>query len=88
MKFKNNKVYKFPVFNWSSRAFNDFPKNLPTTKKYDYTKEIAIIGAGASGLAAANILEKNKLNYQIFEASDRYGGRLKKSEHLLYQSIY
>ena len=80
MKFKNNKVYKFPVFNWSSRAFNDFPKNLPTTKKYDYAKEIAIIGAGASGLAAANILEKNKLNYQIFEASDRYGGRLKKSE--------
>ena len=80
MKFKNNKVYKFPVFKWSSRAFNDFPKNLPTTKKYDYAKEIAIIGAGASGLAAANILEKNKLNYQIFEASDRYGGRLKKSE--------
>ena len=27
MKFKNNKVYKFPIFNWASRAFNDFPKN-------------------------------------------------------------
>lgn len=80
MKFKNNKVYKFPVFNWASRAFNDFPKNLPTTKEYDFKKKIAIVGAGASGLAAANILEKNKLNYQIFEASDRYGGRLKKSE--------
>ena len=80
MKFKNNKVYKFPIFNWASRAFNDFPKNLPTTKKYDFAKEIAIVGAGASGLAAANILENNNLNYQIFEASNRYGGRLKKSE--------
>lgn len=80
MKFKDNKVYKFPIFNWASRAFNDFPKKLPTTKKYDFAKEIAIVGAGASGLAAANILENNNLNYQIFEASNRYGGRLKKSE--------
>jgi monoamine oxidase len=38
--------------------------------------EIAIIGAGISGLSAARLLAKNGFhNYKIFEANDRVGGR-------------
>lgn len=37
------------------------------------------MGAGASGLAAARVLEQNQIPYTILEATDRYGGRLKAS---------
>lgn len=38
---------------------------------------IAIIGAGVSGLVAANYLESNGYEPEVFEASDRVGGRVK-----------
>lgn len=41
------------------------------------TKEIAIIGAGMSGLIAAQNLEEKGYNYTVYESSDRVGGRLK-----------
>ena len=41
-----------------------------------------IVGAGAAGLAAAKILEQNNINYTILEATNRYGGRLKKDTTL------
>lgn len=41
------------------------------------TKEIAIIGAGISGLIAAHNLENAGYNYTVFEDKDRVGGRLK-----------
>jgi len=44
---------------------------------YQYDGRVLIIGAGASGLAAARILEKNKIDFSILEATDRLGGRLK-----------
>ena len=41
------------------------------------SKKVYIIGAGVSGLIAANVLEKQGVNPIIIEASDRAGGRLK-----------
>ena len=69
-------------FKWGSRAYENFPKETALDKTYNYDGKVIIIGAGASGLAAAKILERNKVDYQIIEATDRYGGRLKKNTDL------
>ena len=66
-------------FKWGSRAFEHFPKQTALDKTYRSKEKVIIIGAGASGLAAGKILERNKVDYQILEATDRYGGRLKKN---------
>ncbi len=54
---------------------------LPQCKKTvvdsDPTKEIIIIGAGISGLAAAKTLINAGYKVIVLEASDRYGGRIK-----------
>lgn len=39
-------------------------------------KNVLIIGGGLSGLTLAYLLSKEKINYQILEASDRLGGRI------------
>ena len=39
--------------------------------------EVAIIGAGLAGLACAIELQKNKIDFHIFEASDGVGGRVR-----------
>ena len=43
----------------------------------DYNGVIAVIGAGAAGLYAADILRSKGLHVRIFEASDRVGGRIR-----------
>ena len=42
-----------------------------------YDGTVAIIGAGAAGLYAADILKAQGIKVQIFEASDRSGGRVR-----------
>ncbi len=69
-------------FEWGARAFENFPNETALDKTYNYDGKVIIVGAGASGLAAAKILERNNIDYQILEATDRYGGRLKKNETL------
>ena len=69
-------------FQWGARGFKNFPKQTALDKTYNYDGKVIIIGAGASGLAAAKIMERNNIDYQILEATDRYGGRLKKNETL------
>ncbi len=68
--------------NWAARAVAKLPEVTAVNKSYDYSGKVIIIGAGASGLAAANILERNKIDYLILEATDRFGGRLKKDTTL------
>ena len=65
-------------FNWAARAVNKIPKETALDKTYNYSGKVVIIGAGASGLAAAKVLEQNNIDCLILEATDRYGGRLKK----------
>lgn len=65
-------------FKWGARAYDRFPETTALDNTYHYEGKVIIIGAGASGLAAARILEQNNINYEIFEATNNYGGRLQK----------
>ena len=69
-------------FKWAARAKNQLPKQTALHKTYNYKGKVIIIGAGASGLAAAKILALNNIDYTILEATNRYGGRLKKDSTL------
>ena len=63
---------------WAARAEKKLPDETALHRTYDYSGKVIIVGAGASGLAAAKVLEKNNIDYTILEATNRYGGRLKK----------
>ena len=67
---------------WAARAESKLPEETALHKTYNYNGKIIIVGAGAAGLAAAKVLEKNNIDYKILEATDRYGGRLKKNTSL------
>ena len=69
-------------FKWAARASDKLPDTTALDNSYDYKGKVIIVGAGASGLAAAKVLEQNNIDYTILEASDRYGGRLKKNTTL------
>ena len=45
-------------------------------KFINMTRNIAIIGAGLTGLTCAKLLQKFNLNYTIFESHNRVGGRV------------
>lgn len=47
--------------------------------KTNFSGKVIIVGAGAAGLAAAYLLKRYGVDFQIIEASSVYGGRLKKS---------
>tara|TARA_B110000208_G_scaffold159314_1_gene193911 strand:- start:381 stop:1604 length:1224 start_codon:yes stop_codon:yes gene_type:complete len=47
----------------------------------EFRGDVIIIGAGASGLAAAKKLEEKGISYQILEATDKVGGRIQKNEN-------
>jgi monoamine oxidase len=43
----------------------------------DFKGSVAIIGAGAAGLYAAHLLHQRGISVRLFEASDRWGGRIR-----------
>lgn len=53
------------------------PEKLSTEIAHDFKGKVIIVGAGAAGLSAAKVLEDSGVEYQILEATDRYGGRIK-----------
>lgn len=69
-------------FKWAARAEGKLPKETALHKSYTYSGKVIIVGAGAAGLAAAKVLEQNNIDYVILEATNRYGGRLKKDTTL------
>ena len=69
-------------FKWAARAVDKLPEQTALDKTYQYDGRVIVIGAGASGLAAAKVLEQNNIDYLILEATNRYGGRLKKDTTL------
>ena len=59
--------------------FPSIPKDISNAK---FNGNIIIIGAGVSGLMAANTLKYMGFdNYEVLEGSDRVGGRLKAAEN-------
>lgn len=52
----------------------------PGNNNNQFEENVIIVGAGASGLAAAKKLEENGISYQILEATDKFGGRIQKNE--------
>jgi monoamine oxidase len=69
-------------FKWAARAESKLPRETSLHKTYNYDGKVIIVGAGAAGLAAAKVLEQNNIDYIILEATNRYGGRLKKDTTL------
>ncbi|OJJ20213.1 hypothetical protein BKI52_17235 [marine bacterium AO1-C] len=55
------------------------PRQLVYQVPHNFKGKVIIIGAGAAGLAAAALLQQHGVDFQILEASDRYGGRVHKS---------
>ena len=53
------------------------------TKKFskNFEGKVLIIGAGAAGLTAGYLLERNNIEFQIIEASSLFGGRVKEIEN-------
>ena len=55
--------------------------NSPEIIDNEFTGNVIIVGAGASGLAAAKKLEEEGISYQILEATDKPCGRIQKDEN-------
>ncbi|MEO0897153.1 MAG: FAD-dependent oxidoreductase [Bacteroidota bacterium] len=75
-------IYSLGFFKWAARAADKLPKQTALDKSYTYKGKVIIVGTGGAGLAAAKILERNKIDYLLLEATNRYGGRLKKQATL------
>ncbi|MEM6278012.1 MAG: NAD(P)/FAD-dependent oxidoreductase [Verrucomicrobiota bacterium] len=50
----------------------------PVLPDSSFQGEVIVVGAGASGLYAAYLLDRAGVSFRVFEASDRIGGRLGK----------
>lgn len=48
----------------------------------NYSGKILIIGAGSAGMAAAYLLARHGIDFQIIEASDSFGGRVRRNDTL------
>ncbi|MEM8501254.1 MAG: NAD(P)/FAD-dependent oxidoreductase [Pseudomonadota bacterium] len=65
---------------WYTKLNDSSPANLIQTTDHSFDGEVLIVGAGAAGLAAAMALKRHGVPYTILEATDRYGGRVKKND--------
>ena len=66
--------------NYSNESYLTIPEKLTTSVTHDFKGKVIIVGAGAAGLSAANLLENSGVDYQILEATNRFGGRIKMND--------
>ena len=59
-------------------TFGNTENELQGNIENGFQGNVIIVGAGASGLAAAKKLEEEGISYQILEATDKLGGRIQK----------
>lgn len=64
---------------WYTRLADTSSRKLVEQTEHSFSGDVIIIGAGASGLAAANALKRNGVEFTILEATDHYGGRVQKN---------
>jgi monoamine oxidase len=64
---------------WYTRLADTSSGKLVEQTEHSFSGDVIIIGAGASGLAAANALKRNGVEFTILEATDHYGGRVQKN---------
>lgn len=64
---------------WYTKLGDSSSDNLVERIDHDFNGDVIIVGAGASGLAAANALKRNGIEFTILEATDHYGGRVQKN---------
>ena len=62
-------------------TFGNTENELQRNIENGFQGNVIIVGAGASGLAAAKKLEEEGISYQILEATDKLGGRIQKNEN-------
>jgi monoamine oxidase len=67
----------------SSALFQTCSKNDSIFPKLDtnFKGKVIIVGAGAAGLAAGYLLKRYGVDFEIIEAANVYGGRLKKASN-------
>jgi len=54
------------------------PRQLVYQVPHNFKGKVIIVGAGAAGLAAGALLQQHGVDFQILEATNRYGGRVQK----------
>jgi len=62
-------------------TFGNTENELQGNIENGFQGNVIIVGAGASGLAAAKKLEEEGISYQILEATYKLGGRIQKNEN-------
>lgn len=64
---------------WYTKFGDSSSETLVEQIDHAFNGDVIIVGAGASGLAAANALKRNGVDFTILEATDHYGGRVQKN---------
>ena len=54
---------------------------MPTNLDVNFNGKVLIIGAGSAGMVAGHVLNKYGVDFEILEASSRFGGRVKEIEN-------
>ena len=68
-----------PRLLWSCDPKYDFYPGI----NVNFSGKVLIIGAGSAGLTAGHALKQHNIDFQILEASDRYGGRVMKADNFV-----
>lgn len=72
-----------PVFLTLESCTDDEVSVTAPEFEVNFSGKVIIIGAGAAGLTAGYLLQRENIDFQILEASSVYGGRLKRADNFV-----